>query len=133
MAIMAPSGGPLSARLQGESRRVRGSVPFGGSNGLVWPACRTPGPAIVADRGTGWLVPPDDEEALVDVLLSAARGEEERRARGRRGQTESRGYGWAEIAPRFASLYEELLAFSPRQQVARLSGGGSRRVKSTSC
>jgi hypothetical protein len=36
MAIMAPSGGPLkTAVLQGKSRRVRGSVPFGGSNGLV--------------------------------------------------------------------------------------------------
>jgi hypothetical protein len=37
MAIMAPSGGPpKTAGLQGKSRRVRGSVPFGGSNGLVW-------------------------------------------------------------------------------------------------
>jgi integrase len=36
MAIMAPSGGPLkTAGLQGKSRRVRGSAPFGGSNGLV--------------------------------------------------------------------------------------------------
>jgi hypothetical protein len=36
MAIMAPSGGPLkTADLQGKSRRVRGSVPFGGRNGLV--------------------------------------------------------------------------------------------------
>ena len=35
-AIMAPSGGPLkTSGLQGKSRRVRGSMPFGGSNGLV--------------------------------------------------------------------------------------------------
>jgi hypothetical protein len=45
-AITAPSGGSLeTAGLQGNSRRVRGSVPFGGSNGLVWlteprPRCR---------------------------------------------------------------------------------------------
>ena len=58
------------------------------------------------------------EDALIAALVSAARGEEERRARGRRAQTDSRRYGWAEIARRFASLYEELLS-SPRQRVAR--------------
>jgi len=87
--------------------------------GLPVIACRAHGPAgIVADGRTGWLIRPDDEEALVDALVTAARGEEERRARGRRAQTESRRYGWAEIARRFASLYEELLASSPRKQVA---------------
>ena len=88
--------------------------------GLPVIACRAHGPAaIVADGRTGWLIPPDDEEALVDALVSAARGEGERRARGRRAQTDSRRYGWAEIAGRFASLYEELLDSAPRQQVAR--------------
>ena len=88
--------------------------------GLPVIACRAHGPAaIVADGKTGWLIRPDDEDALVDALVSAASGQEERRARGRRAQTESRRYGWAEIARRFASLYEELLASSPRQQVAR--------------
>jgi glycosyltransferase involved in cell wall biosynthesis len=75
--------------------------------------------AIVAHGSTGWLIPPDDEGALVHALLTAANGHRERRARGRRAQTASRRYDWAEIAPRFASLYEELLASSPRQQVAR--------------
>jgi glycosyltransferase involved in cell wall biosynthesis len=87
--------------------------------GLPVIACRAHGPAaIVADGKTGWLIPPDDEDALVDVLLAAATGQQERRARGRRAQTDSRRYGWAAIAPRFASLYEELLASSPGQQVA---------------
>jgi hypothetical protein len=37
MAIMAPSGGPLkTVGLQGKRQRVRGSVPFGGRNGLVF-------------------------------------------------------------------------------------------------
>jgi hypothetical protein len=75
--------------------------------------------AIVADGSTGWPIPPDDEDALVDALLAAANDHRERRARGRRAQTASRRYDWAEIAARFASLYEELLASSPRQQVAR--------------
>jgi hypothetical protein len=36
MTMMVTSGGPLkTAGLQGKSRRVRGSVAFGGSNGLV--------------------------------------------------------------------------------------------------
>jgi glycosyltransferase involved in cell wall biosynthesis len=97
--------------------------------GLPVIACRAYGPAaIVADGETGWLIQPDDEEALVEVLVSAARGEKERRARGQRAQRDGRRYGWAEIARRFASLYEELLASSPGQQVAsgaaRLTGGG---------
>jgi glycosyltransferase involved in cell wall biosynthesis len=88
--------------------------------GLPVIASRAHGPAaLVADGSTGWLIPPDDEDALVDALLVAANGRKERRARGRRAQTASRRYDWAEIAGRFASLYEELLASSPRQQVAR--------------
>jgi glycosyltransferase involved in cell wall biosynthesis len=88
--------------------------------GLPVIACRAHGPAaIVADGTTGWLIPPDDEDALVDALLTAANGRQERRARGRRAQADSRRYGWAEIAPRFAELYEELLASPPRQQVPR--------------
>ena len=88
--------------------------------GLPVIACRAHGPAaIVADGRTGWLIRPDDEEALVDALVAAACDQEERQARGRRAQADSRRYGWAEIAPRFASLYEELLASSPGQQVAR--------------
>ena len=88
--------------------------------GLPVIACRAHGPAaIVADGKTGWLIPPDDENALVDSLLTVATGQQERRARGRRAHTDSRRYGWAQIAPRFASLYEELLASSPGQRVAR--------------
>src|SRR5688572_24104968 len=45
-------------------------------------ACRLHSPAaIVADGGTGWLIRPDHEDPLVNALLTAARGEEERRAR----------------------------------------------------
>jgi glycosyltransferase involved in cell wall biosynthesis len=88
--------------------------------GLPVIACRAHGPAaIVADGKTGWLIPPDDEDALVDSLVTAAIGQQERRARGRHAHTASRRYDWAKIAPRFASLYEELRASSPGQQVAR--------------
>src|SRR5438067_2932174 len=88
--------------------------------GLPVVACRAPGPAaIVADGMTGWLIRPDDEDALGDAPVRAGRDQGERLARGRRAQTDSRRYGWAEIAGRFASLYEELLDSSPGQQVAR--------------
>jgi glycosyltransferase involved in cell wall biosynthesis len=88
--------------------------------GLPVIACQTHGPAaIVADGKTGWLIPPDDEDALVDSLLTAATGQQERRTRGRHAHTASRRYDWAKIAPRFASLYEELLASAPSRQVAR--------------
>ncbi len=94
--------------------------------GLPVIACRAHGPAeIVADRSTGWLIPPDDEDALVDSLLAAATNQQERRRRGRRAQTDSRRYDWAEIAPRFASLYEELLATAPKQQVPESDAGDS--------
>jgi glycosyltransferase involved in cell wall biosynthesis len=87
--------------------------------GLPVIASRAHGPAaIVAHGRTGWLVPPDDEDALVDALLTA-NGRRERRALGRRAHTASRRYDWMEIATRFASLYEQLLATSPSQQVAR--------------
>src|SRR5207244_13357907 len=65
--------------------------------GLPVIACRAHGPAAIVDDGkTGWLIPPDDEDALVDALVSAARDQEERRARGRRARTDSRRYGWAD-------------------------------------
>jgi glycosyltransferase involved in cell wall biosynthesis len=88
--------------------------------GLPVIACRTHGPAaIVTDGKTGWLIPPDDEDALVHSLLTAATGQQERRTRGRHAHTSSRQYDWAKIAPRFASLYEELLASSASRQIAR--------------
>jgi glycosyltransferase involved in cell wall biosynthesis len=99
--------------------------------GLPVIATRAHGPAeIVGDRGSGWLIPPDDEDALVDALLAATTDRRERLARGRRAQADSRRYDWAAIAPRFASLYEQLLAHRyeeadparrrARQRVARI-------------
>jgi glycosyltransferase involved in cell wall biosynthesis len=83
--------------------------------GLPVIACRAHGPtAIVADGRTGWLVPPDDEDALVDALVTAASEPEERRARGERAHAESRRYAWPMVARRFAALYEELLV-SPHE------------------
>ena len=85
--------------------------------GLPVLACATHGPAaIVADGKTGWLVAPDDEDALTDALVAAASDRDERRARGERAHAESRHYGWPAIAHRLVSLYVELL--TPAQEQA---------------
>lgn len=89
--------------------------------GLPVVACAAHGPAaIVADGKTGWLVPPDREDALTDALVVAASDREERRARGARAFAESRRYAWPAIARRLASLYEELLV--PTQERAARAG-----------
>jgi glycosyltransferase involved in cell wall biosynthesis len=83
--------------------------------GLPVIACRTHGPAAIVDDGkTGWLTPPDDEDALVDTLVTVASDPEARRALGSYAYAESRRYGWPLVARRFAALYEELLV-SPEQ------------------
>jgi glycosyltransferase involved in cell wall biosynthesis len=65
--------------------------------------------------GTGWLVPPDDEDALADALVTAASDAAERRRRGARAYRHSHThYGWPLIAARIGALYAELLAASPR-------------------
>jgi glycosyltransferase involved in cell wall biosynthesis len=91
--------------------------------GLPVIARRAHGPAaIVADGRTGWLVPPDDEEALVDALVTAASDPEERRARGQRAHVESRRYAWPVVARRFAALYEELLVSPQESQIDARQG-----------
>jgi glycosyltransferase involved in cell wall biosynthesis len=91
--------------------------------GLPVIACRAHGPAsIVADGRTGWLVPPDDEDALVEALVTAASDPEERRARGESAHAESRRYAWPVVARHFAALYEELL---PSAQEGQSEAGQS--------
>jgi glycosyltransferase involved in cell wall biosynthesis len=83
--------------------------------GLPVIACRAHGPAaIVTDRSTGWLIPPDDEDALIDSLVAAATNQQERRTRGRRAQGDRRRYDWAEVALRL-----------PLRRTARCGEAGS--------
>ncbi|MGH2451604.1 MAG: glycosyltransferase, partial [Candidatus Limnocylindria bacterium] len=79
--------------------------------GLPVVAAEAHGPAEIVAAGTGWLVPPDDEEALADALVTAALDAEERRRRGARAYRHSHThYGWPVIATRIAALYAELAA-----------------------
>jgi glycosyltransferase involved in cell wall biosynthesis len=70
------------------------------------------GPAdIVEDGETGWLVPPDDEEALARALEEAVAKPDERKRRGRLAHERSRAvYGWDAIAGRIADLYADVVA-----------------------
>jgi glycosyltransferase involved in cell wall biosynthesis len=59
--------------------------------------------------GTGWLVPADDQQALVKALLAAASDPRERRRRGERAHLHSRSrYGWPAIATHTADIYDKL-------------------------
>jgi glycosyltransferase involved in cell wall biosynthesis len=68
------------------------------------------GPGQIVDDGrTGWLVEPDDEEALAEALVSAANDEPERRRRGEAARQEARAtYSWPALAGKVAGIYEEL-------------------------
>jgi D-inositol-3-phosphate glycosyltransferase len=57
----------------------------------------------------GWLIPPDDEDALVEVLSKALTCPAERLARADAARTlVQRGYSWQAIADRVTSVYEEV-------------------------
>jgi glycosyltransferase involved in cell wall biosynthesis len=73
------------------------------------------GPAEIVDAGeTGWLVPPDDEEALAAALVEAVNGEGERRRRGERAYEAARArYSWPVLAAGLAQVYEEVAAGRP--------------------
>ncbi len=73
------------------------------------------GPAEIVEAGeTGWLVPPDDEEAMADALVEAVNGDAERRRRGERAYEVARGrYSWPALARGLAAVYGEVAAGRP--------------------
>jgi glycosyltransferase involved in cell wall biosynthesis len=77
--------------------------------GLPVIAADAHGPAEILAEGTGWLVPPDDQEALAGALLTAAADPDERRRRGARAYGHSRAsYSWPSIAAQIAALFDEV-------------------------
>ncbi len=94
------------------------------SSGLPVVATTTGGPVsfvnTVPTRPNGWLVPPDDVDALADALVQAVNEEAERRRRGDNAYTQIRAdYSWHGLARRFAALYEELLRGRRGQRTTR--------------
>jgi glycosyltransferase involved in cell wall biosynthesis len=78
--------------------------------GLPVVAVDAHGPATIVDRGqTGWLVPPDDEEALADALVEAVNQDEERRRRGQAAYDAARArYSWLALGQGLARVYDEV-------------------------
>jgi len=69
------------------------------------------GPADIVDDGsTGWLVPPDDQEALADALVACVADPVERRRRGRRAWRVARErYSWPALASDLAEVLDEVV------------------------
>ena len=73
------------------------------------------GPAEIVEAGeTGWLVPPDDLDALAGALTEAVDDDAERRRRGAAAYDEARGrYSWPALAQGLARVYEEVAERRP--------------------
>jgi glycosyltransferase involved in cell wall biosynthesis len=74
------------------------------------------GPAeIVEDGRTGWLVAPDDRDALARALQQAAADPDERRRRGEAARARAlERYAWPALAGRVAAVYEAARGGAPR-------------------
>jgi glycosyltransferase involved in cell wall biosynthesis len=78
-------------------------------------ATRSGGPVSFVNtdpaRPNGWLIPPDDEAALVTALVESVNDEPARRVRGENGYRQIRAsHSWEATARAFEALYEEMLA-----------------------
>jgi predicted metal-dependent hydrolase/glycosyltransferase involved in cell wall biosynthesis len=73
------------------------------------------GPAEIVDDGeTGWLVPPDDEDAMGEALAAAVNDEAERSRRGEAAYEVARGrYSWPALARGVAHIYDDVRAGRP--------------------
>ena len=79
--------------------------------GLPVVAVDAHGPAEIVDAGeTGWLVPPDDEDAMVEALVEAVNGDARARPARRAPPTRRRArrYSWPALARGLAHVYDEV-------------------------
>ena len=76
--------------------------------------CAGPRSIVEHDR-TGWLVPPDDREALTEAINHALQKPKERRRRGTLAHQHARErYTWAAIANQLATIYHDIRSDKPR-------------------
>jgi glycosyltransferase involved in cell wall biosynthesis len=73
------------------------------------------GPAEIVEAGeTGWLVAPDDEQAMTDALVEGVNDAAERRRRGERAYAAARArYSWPALARGLAQVYDEVASGRP--------------------
>ena len=66
---------------------------------------------VVPGEPDGWLVPPDDEEALAQAIVQAVNDPAGRIRRGENAARHVRdSYSWDGLAGRFTQLYEQVAA-----------------------
>ena len=66
---------------------------------------------VVPGERDGWLVPPDDEDALTDAIVQAVNNPSERSRRGANAARHVRdSYSWDSLACRFTQLYDDVTA-----------------------
>jgi glycosyltransferase involved in cell wall biosynthesis len=78
--------------------------------GLPVVAVDAHGPGEIVDDGdTGWLVPADDEDAMVEALVAAVNDRDERERRGEAAYAAARSrYSWPALARDVAAVYEDV-------------------------
>ena len=78
------------------------------------------GPAtIIEDGEDGWLLPADDEDALVEALVQAVNDADERRRRGDNAYESSRArYSWPALTKEVASVYDDVVEGKPESDTA---------------
>jgi glycosyltransferase involved in cell wall biosynthesis len=88
--------------------------------GLPVIAVNRAGPASIIDSGqTGWLIEPDDREALVDAMVAAVNDPAERRRRGRLARAEAAAkYSWRRVGTEISAGLEDVIATSRLATVA---------------
>jgi glycosyltransferase involved in cell wall biosynthesis len=79
--------------------------------GLPVLAVNAHGPTTIVEPGeTGWLVPPDDEDAMCDALVEAVNDDAARRRMGTTAYERGRArYSWPALAERIARVYDEVV------------------------
>jgi glycosyltransferase involved in cell wall biosynthesis len=87
--------------------------------GLPAIATRSFGPGSIVDDGrSGWLVEPDDEDALSAALVAAVNDDTERRRRGAAArETVCERYAWSVVADRIARVLSDVAEAAPPEQV----------------
>jgi glycosyltransferase involved in cell wall biosynthesis len=80
--------------------------------GLPALAVNAHGPATIVEPGeTGWLVPPDDEDAMCEALVEAVNDDGARTRMGETAYERGRArYSWPALAERIARVYDEVVA-----------------------
>ncbi len=84
------------------------------------------GPRAIVEAGTGWLVPPDDVDAMANALVAVVNDDAERELRGRRArESVTRRYVWPLVARRAAAAFALATQEGPEEAAEPAVGSAS--------